>query len=194
LSEKKNRNRKKELKIQRAQKAKDQQEKSASLKRLMPLIKAFALWVILVFLVNIPAFKDVFVKFFLDFTMKTVLFLSKILFLPVEYLQDYHITVNSFDLQIIYECTAYNFYLFVIPLVIFSNWTIKQKIINILIFITVIILVNYFRFIIMGYVGSWFPSAFEFIHDYMWNVIFGIMVFAVWLWREKASNPKPQSN
>lgn len=45
----------------------------------------------------------------------------------------------------------------------------------------------------MGYIGSWMPGAFEAIHDYLWNVVFGILVFAVWLWRDRKANPKPKS-
>ena len=163
-------------------------------KRMMPLIKAFALWVVLLLIVNIPAFKDTFAKLFLDFTMKSVLFLSKILFLPVDHIKEYNIMVNNFNLQIIFECTAYNFYLFAIPLVLFSNWTIKHKTINIFIFMGVIIIANFVRFVVMGYIGGWYPKAFESIHDYVWNIIFGVMVFAVWLWREKKANPELQSN
>ena len=139
---------KKEIRLQKAEKARLKQKKAQERQKLMPLIKAFGLWIVLVLILNIPSLKETFAGFFVDLTVKSVLGLSKLLFLPVVHLGGQNISVNGYNLQIIYECTAYNFYLFVIPLVIFSNWEIKAKLLNLIIFIGAIVIANFSRFII----------------------------------------------
>ncbi|MCD4694602.1 MAG: exosortase/archaeosortase family protein [Bacteroidales bacterium] len=188
-------NRKKEERLKKVQKVQEKKERTVERKRLLPLIKAFVLWIVLVLIVSIPALKDTFAKFFIDFTTKTVVLVSKLFFVPVQDLGNQLISVAGFQLNIIYECTAYNFYIFVIPLVIFSNWTIKQKFFNLFVFLLSIIFANAFRFIIMGYIGNWFPKLFESVHDYVWNIIFGLMIFIIWFLLEKRSkqSPNPQS-
>jgi exosortase/archaeosortase family protein len=187
LAAKKVIHKKKAERLKRKQKALEKQEKSQERKRLLPLAKAFAVWIIMVLIVSIPALKDDFAKFFIDFTTQTVLILGKILFIPIEDLGNQLISVAGFDLNIIYECTAYNFYVFVIPLVFFSNWTFWKKLVSLLVFLLSIIVANAFRFIIMGYIGKSFPRLFESIHDYVWNIIFALMVFLIWYLLERRS-------
>jgi exosortase/archaeosortase family protein len=92
-------------------------------------------------------------------------------------------------MEIVVECTAYNFYLFAISLAVFANWKLKHKLMNLLIFFLVIFLTNTLRFFAMGYVGRYFPDLFDTTHDYIWNILFGFMIFGVWAWRDKLNNP-----
>lgn len=178
---------KKEERLLKRKRAKEKEEKALERKRLYPLVKTFLLWIFFVFIANLPALKDQFAEFFINFTTKSVLLLSKLMFIDVAQLDTHLISVNNFRLNVIYECTAYNFYLFVIPLAIFSKWELKNKVINLIIFLAVIIVANVFRFIIMGQIGLHFPSLFDAIHDYLWNIIFGLLVFSLWYFLNKRS-------
>ena len=157
--------------------------------RLLPLIKAFAFWFFLLIIVHLPWIKDAFREMMVGFTALTTVVMGKMLFLPVRRLDFAFITVDGFPMEIIVECTAYNFYLFAIALVLFANWSWKDKLINLLLFSGIIFLVNNLRFFALGYIGRRFPGIFDTTHDYVWNILFGFLVFGLWLWRDKASNP-----
>jgi exosortase/archaeosortase family protein len=157
--------------------------------KLLPLIKAFALWLLLVLIVHLPFIKDGFRNIFVGFTTGSTVLISKILFIPIDRLGFSTIALDGFTMDIIVECTAYNFYLFAIALSVFGNWSLKHKLINLLIFFGVIFLTNNLRFFAMGYVGRYYPEFFDTTHDYVWNILFGFMIFGVWAWRDKLNNP-----
>ncbi|MFO7621656.1 MAG: archaeosortase/exosortase family protein [Bacteroidales bacterium] len=157
--------------------------------KLLPLIKAFVLWFILVMIVHIPGIKDAFREMIVGLTTGSTVLMGNLLFIPVKRLGFATIMVNNFTMQIIVECTAYNFYLFAIALTIFANWKIKHKLINFLIFFLIIFLTNNLRFFAMGYVGRYYPELFDTTHDYIWNILFGFMIFGVWAWRDRVNNP-----
>jgi hypothetical protein len=50
--------------------------------KLLPLIKAFALWFILVLIVHIPGIKDAFRNFFVGFTTTSTFIVGKVFFIP----------------------------------------------------------------------------------------------------------------
>lgn len=157
--------------------------------KLLPLIKAFALWLLLVLIVHIPGLKEGFRNFFVGFTTQSTYIIGKMLFLPIKQPGFSALTIGGFAMEIIVECTAYNFYLFAISLAVFANWSIKHKVINLLIFFGVIFFTNILRFFAMGYVGRYYPQFFDTTHDYVWNILFGFMIFGVWAWRDKLNNP-----
>lgn len=157
--------------------------------KLLPLIKAFAMWLVLVLIVHIPGIKDEFRNFFVGFTTSSTYGIGKLLFLPIQKLSFSSIMLDGFTMEIIVECTAYNFYLFAISLAVFANWKPTHKLINLLIFILVIFLSNTLRFFAMGYVGRHYPDFFDTTHDYVWNILFGFMIFGIWAWRDKVNNP-----
>jgi exosortase/archaeosortase family protein len=169
------------------------------LKKLMPLIKAFALWFVLVIIIQLPGIREAFRDFIVGITTTSTVFLGKILFIPIERTGFSGIRVNDFSMQIIVECTAYNFYLFAIALAIFAEWKWKDKLINFLIFFAVIFFVNNLRFFAMGYVGRHYPEFFDTTHDYVWNILFGFLIFGIWAWRDLKTNihlrkQKPATN
>lgn len=157
--------------------------------KLMPLIKAFILWFVLIAIVHIPGIKQDFRDIFVGFTTTTTVLMGNLFFLPIERLGFSTFTVDGFTMEIIVECTAYNFYLFAIALTIFANWKPMHKLINFLIFVVVIFFTNNLRFFAMGYIGRNYPDFFSTTHDYVWNILFGFMIFGVWAWRDKANNP-----
>lgn len=157
--------------------------------KLLPLIKAFALWFVLVMIVHIPGLKEGFRNIFVGFTTYSTYFIGKIFFLPIEKPGFSNITLGGFAMDIIVECTAYNFYLFAIALAVFANWSLKHKFINLGIFLGVIFITNILRFFAMGYIGRYYPVMFDTAHDYVWNILFGFMIFGVWAWRDQKDNP-----
>jgi len=157
--------------------------------KLLPLIKAFALWFLLVLIAHIPGIRDEFRNFFVGFTTSSTVLVAKMLFIPIDKISFSTISLNGFNMEIIVECTAYNFYLFALALAVFANWSVIHKLINLLIFIGVIFFTNILRFFAMGYIGRYYPDLFDTTHDYVWNILFGFMIFAVWAWRDKANNP-----
>ena len=159
------------------------------LMKLMPLIKAFVLWFILVLIVHIPGIKEGFRNLFVGFTTNSTVIMAKMLFIPINKISFSSISLNGFNMEIIVECTAYNFYLFAIALAAFANWSWKHKLINLGIFLLVIFLTNNLRFFAMGFVGRYYPDLFDTAHDYVWNILFGFMIFGVWAWRDKVNNP-----
>jgi exosortase/archaeosortase family protein len=158
------------------------------IKKLMPLIKAFALWFVMVIIVQLPGVREAFREFIVGTTTSSTMVLGKILFLPIERTGFSGIKVNDFAMEIIVECTAYNFYLFAIALALFAEWKWKDKLINFLIFFGVIFFVNNLRFFAMGYVGRHYPELFDTTHDYVWNILFGFMIFGLWAWRDTKTN------
>lgn len=158
------------------------------IKKLMPLIKAFALWFVLVIIVQLPGIKEAFRDFIVSATTSSTMVLGKVLFIPIERTGFSGIKVNDFAMQIIVECTAYNFYLFAIALALFAEWKWKHKLINFLIFLGVIFFVNNLRFFAMGYVGRHYPEFFDTTHDYVWNILFGFLIFGIWAWRDTKTN------
>jgi exosortase/archaeosortase family protein len=157
--------------------------------KLLPLIKAFALWFLLVLIVHIPGIKEGFRNVFVGFTTSSTVLIGKIFFIPIQKLSFSAIMIDGFSMDIIVECTAYNFYLFAFALAVFANWSLRHKLINLLIFIGVIFATNLLRFFAMGYVGRYYPDIFDTTHDYVWNILFGFMIFGVWAWRDKLNNP-----
>ena len=159
------------------------------IRKLLPLIKSFALWFLLVLIVHMPGIREDFRTMFVGFTTGATEVMGKLFFLPVERIGFSTLTVDGFSLEIIVECTAYNFYLFAIALAVFANWSTFHKVINLLIFFVTIFMVNNIRFIAMGYIGRNYPDLFNTTHDYVWNILFGFMIFGLWAWRDKACNP-----
>ncbi len=178
---------KKELKKQAAKDKAEQTKKKEALERLKPLLFSFILWGIFMGIIYIPAIHEALMGFFVDFVVKSTVILGTILFIPVESSGSPLIEVAGYNMKVIFECTAYNFYLFALALVIFGKWSLKDKIINFIIFIVSIFILNAFRFIIMGYVGKFFPNAFHQIHDYVWTIVFGLVVFILYIWRNDKS-------
>ncbi|OYT15159.1 MAG: hypothetical protein B7C24_14495 [Bacteroidetes bacterium 4572_77] len=170
--------------IAKAEKAK----KREALNALKPLLYAFALWGLLMAIVYIPSIHEVLMSFFVDFVVKSTVILGNLMFFPVESSSSPYISVAGYNMKVIFECTAYNFYLFAFALSVFGRWSLKDKAINFLIFLVSIFVLNAFRFIIMGYVGKYFPDLFHQIHDYVWTIAFGMMVFLLYIWRNDKSN------
>jgi len=149
----------------------------------VPLMAAVILWFVTLMILHLPSVSDPAAIFFIDFTLQSAIIFGKILFIPMESLTYPYITVDGYTMQIVMECTAYNFYIFVIYLSLLSpvNW--KQRLLTLVIFLGAVFVVNNLRFITLGLVGNHMANLFHYIHDYLWNILFGFMVFLIWAWR-----------
>lgn len=178
---------KKELKKQAALEKAEKNKRKEAIESLKPLFYSFALWGALMGIIYIPAIHESVMDGFVSFVVKSTVIVGSLLFLPVESQQVPQITVAGYNMRVIFECTAYNFYLFSIALVVFARWNIKDKLINFGIFVASIFVLNAFRFIVMGYVGKFWPQLFHQIHDYVWTIVFGLVVFILYIWRNDKS-------
>lgn len=178
---------KKEFKKIKAQEKAEKARYKEAFDRLKPLLYSFILWAVLMGIMYIPAIHQNVMVFFVDFVVKSTVFVGSLMFFPVDSSGSPLITVAGYNMKVIFECTAYNFYLFAIALVVFGQWNLKNKIINLLIFVISIFILNAFRFIIMGYVGKYWPEMFHQIHDYVWTIVFGLVVFILYIWRNDKS-------
>lgn len=151
---------------------------------LKPLLLTFVVWFAVKSIISIPAVGDALAPVFVGFTAHATLLFGKMLFLPVELHKIPHLSVNGFTMEVIMECTAYTFYLFAVLLTVFARWPLKHKLVSLAVFLIVIFVMNKLRFIIMGYIGSVYPGLFDAIHDYLWNILFGFILFGLWLLSE----------
>jgi len=155
------------------------------MRQFKPLMIAALLWIITIMVLHLPGIKNEVQHFFVKFTLGSALDFGKLLFIPISSSSFPYITVRGYSMELIMECTAYNFYIFVIYLSLLSPVKWKQRIITLLIFLGAVFVVNNMRFITMGYIGKHSPHLFHYIHDYLWNILFGFMVFLIWAWRYK---------
>ncbi|RLD41551.1 MAG: hypothetical protein DRI89_09595 [Bacteroidetes bacterium] len=178
----------------RKQEKAKQQEKLAKkeafkkfLNQFKPLMIAVALWIITLMILHLPAIKDDVAYFFIKFTLDSSMLFGNILFIPVESHFFPNISVNGYTMTVVMECTAYNFYIFIIYLSLLSPVKWKQRLITLLIFLVAVFVVNNLRFVTMGYIGLYSEQLFHYVHDYLWNILFGFMVFLIWAWRYKST-------
>ena len=162
-------------------------------RQFIPLLIAVLLWIIVNAIIHLPALRDQVQQFFVQFTISSVIVFGKILFIPVTSPVFPNLTISGYTMQVIMECTAYNFYIFVFFLSLLSpvNW--KQRLLTLLIFMLAVFVVNSMRFFTLGFAGSHYPELFHSIHDYLWNILFGFLVFLIWLWRYRVTG-LPKSN
>ncbi len=165
-------------------KKQQQERRKHFFRNLKPVLWAFFAWLGLIGLINMPFLKEPVILFFVNFTTNAAFWVGTALHLPVESPGSPFLAVNGFSMQVVMECTAYNFYLFAIALTVFARWPLRNKFINLGIFLSGIFLLNNLRFISMGYLGSYRPDLFDSVHDIGWDVLFGFAVFGLWVWRD----------
>ncbi len=180
--------RRKQKKQEKLQLEKEQAKRSARkefFRQIIPLLVAVVLWIVTLMVIHLPAIETKALNFFVTFTVDSALLFGKLFFIPIESHSFPYLTVSGFTMKVIMECTAYNFYIFVIYLSLLSPVSLKDRLITLLIFLAAIFVVNNLRFISMGYIGKYNAQMFDYVHDYLWNILFGFMVFIIWAWRYK---------
>ncbi|MCK5838559.1 MAG: exosortase/archaeosortase family protein [Bacteroidales bacterium] len=157
-------------------------EKSTYRKVLVQLLKSLVLWIILVGIVTHPAIKRAVKEAMINFTGSGVEFVCNQFHIPVHISGYPYISIFHFKMEILYECSAYNYYLLVIALSVFALWPWKNMIFNGLIMLLTIFIMNTLRFIMMGYIGRYHYSMFDSIHNYFWNIFFALLLLLMWVW------------
>ncbi len=160
-----------------------QQNNGVYKKQMLLFLAAVILWLVTDVVLHLPGIKDAVARFFIRFTLNSAVIFGKMLFLPVESTAFPFITVDGYIMQIVMECTAYNFYVFVFYLSLFSPVSWKEKIKTLIIFLLAVFIINNLRFITVGYIGKYSENMFHLVHDYLWNILFGFLVFIIWAWR-----------
>ena len=164
------------------------------IKQFIPLIAAVTLWIVSSTVLHLPPIKNEVATFFINFTLQSSLLFGKVFFIPVASPSFPFLTIGGYTMEVVMECTAYNFYLFVIFLSLFSPVKWKQRLITLFIFLLAVFVVNNLRFITVGYIGSYSQKMFHLVHDYLWNILFGFLVFLIWAWRyNKSMDPEEGS-
>jgi len=148
-----------------------------------PLLIAVLLWLITIFIFHLPAIKNEVALFFIGFTLNSALVFGNLLFISVESATYPLITVEGYTMKVVMECTAYNFYIFIIYLSLLSPVSWKKRILTMVIFIAVLFISNNLRLILMGYIGLYYENLFHYIHNYLWDYLFGFIIFLIWVWR-----------
>ena len=156
-------------------------------KQFIPLMIAVLLWVVTSMILHLPSIKNEVATFFINFTIQSSLLFGKIFFIPVLSPSFPFLVIGGYHMQVVMECTAYNFYVFVIFLSLLSPVSWKQRLLTLLIFLFAVFVVNNLRFITVGYIGSYSQDLFHLVHDYLWNILFGFLVFLIWAWRYNKS-------
>lgn len=159
----------------------------------MPLGKSFALWIVLVVIVAWDYTNNQwFSLIFIDFTTYLSHWISTILTIPSNFggkatttittidVVYRSIIINGYPMMIEIECSAYHAYLALFALVIFSHWTIKQKLSAGIIMFIILAVINSLRIIVLGLIGKKFPQFFDILHDYIWNILLVIVIWGMW--------------
>lgn len=175
-------------KIKRAEKLK--KEKARELKKmvLIPLIKTFILWLVLIGVVHF--FIQQLGPAIIKGTTHSLYAFCKVFFIPIEISSYKYVSILNFPLQVVVECTAYNYYLFAVALSVFAKWKLKDKFINLSIFVAAIFILNNLRFVLLAIVGKHYPDLFDAIHDYLWNIVFAVVTLVIWMVLNEKSQKK----
>lgn len=168
-------------------------ERKELIDELKPIVKSFGLWILLVILVAADYTNHRwFSMLFVDLTTYLSYGLSKILFIPAEIagkgvstvttleINYRNIIIDQFPMLVELECSAYHAYMAMISLVIFSPWTLRQKLTIGPGLFVLLAIINSFRIVILGIIGHQFPQLFNLMHDYIWNILLVIIIWALW--------------
>ncbi len=129
---------------------------------------------------------------FVDFTTYLSVWLSKLIGITAELagsgssmmttleVNYKSVVISNYPMMIELECSAYHAYIAIIALVLFSKWAVKKKLLNGLIIFIALALINSSRIIVLGIVGNKYPSAFNLMHDYIWNILLVIVIWGLW--------------
>ncbi len=169
------------------------ENKKALLNELLPLIKAFALWIVLVIVVAWDYTNNQwFSMLFVDFTTYLSYALSKIMFIPASIgdngtgmvttlIVNYKsIQINHYPMIVELECSAYHAYIAMFSLVLFSKWKWKQKLTGGSILFAALAIINSLRIVMLGVIGRTYPQIFNIMHDYVWNILLVIVIWGLW--------------
>lgn len=163
------------------------------IQELLPIVKSFGLWIVLIVIVAADYTNNRwFSMLFVDFTTYLSYGLSKLFFIPAQITGEgistivtleinyRNIIINNYPMLVELECSAYHAYLAMFSLIVFSAWTLRQKLIIGPILFVILAVINSLRIVLLGIVGHSAPQLFDLMHDYIWNILLVIVIWALW--------------
>lgn len=147
-------------------------------------LRFLGLFILYLFLLSIGVIKlmpEAVMQAVIDATGLLVLALSKALGISATYV-DNHVTVAGFRMHVNLECTALQF--FIMFLAGIAAWPFHgagYKAKGVFLGCVFLAAINIFRIVVLGLVGASLPSVFYFVHVYLWQGAFVVMVFATWM-------------
>jgi len=125
------------------------------------------------------AFKETFIR---ETTALIVAFFLNLIGVPA--LVDGNLVMlNTFPLEIVYECVAVHSAIIYAACVLAYPVLWRKKAVGML-GVPVLYFIDVIRLVTLGVIGSFYPAAFEYVHQYVWQVgtiIFIVIVFVVWI-------------
>ena len=92
------------------------------------------------------------------------------------------LTIAGFPMEIVLECTALHYMIiFVSGVLAFRSHTLKYRALGVLIGTLAIFLLNIARIGMIGFIGQYFNSVFDFAHEYLWRGMFALSVLFCWI-------------
>lgn len=141
------------------------------------------LFLVFFYFLSILFVPDFFVQRLIQLTAYLVVSSAQLFGLSSIYKGDY-VLVSGFLMRINFECSAfYIITIFVGATIAYPKHNIKYKAVGVVVGTALIILMNALRIMLLGYIGAEFPEHFEFVHTYIWEGLFTLLVVALWfLW------------
>lgn len=91
-------------------------------------------------------------------------------------------SVNGFEMRIIIHCTAIHYIALITCAILLSSWhPMRFRLTGLAVAVPLLILFNSIRLIITGLAGAISPTAFGFVHDYLWVTIFVLLTSGIWI-------------
>ena len=95
------------------------------------------------------------------------------------------ISLDVFQIRIIYECTGIFLMIIFCACVLAYPASWRAKVIGLAAGIPIIYLTNILRLALLALVGRSFPSYFQYFHDYFWYGTFSLIIIFTWIfWLE----------
>lgn len=91
------------------------------------------------------------------------------------------LTVKGFPVEVIAECTGLLAFFVFLACILAYPTNLKKKLIGIFAGIIVIYILNIIRMLCLIAVGIWAYKHFDFVHTYLWEGVFIIVVLMLWL-------------
>lgn len=122
---------------------------------------------------SMPAFRE--------FTSSAIAAVWGLLSVPVV-CSGTHLTFTGFPMEIILECTALHYMIiFISGVLAFRGHSLSYRAAGIIIGTLAIFLLNIARVGIIGFIGRYYGSIFDFVHDYLWQGMFALCVVLLWI-------------
>ncbi len=94
---------------------------------------------------------------------------------------------NGFPLRIAGECTALNYILILtLAILFYTRHSLIYRLSGIAVATGILLVVNPIRLIVIGLLGPVSLDLTHFVHEYVWSVIFALLVFFIWkVWADR---------